>query len=251
MRATLLGTHGWYPKHGHTLCALVQTPKADLIFDAGSGAALLKDHLRIDGKTETHLFLTHYHLDHSVGLSFLLGVFRGKKLTIWGQKGVEKAVKGLLSKPYFPIAIEKWPFQVEFREVEVGDDMRVADVEIFSLPLEHSDPAIGYRVKHDGKVLAYVTDTRKCASSVELGRSADVLIHEATYLEREMIGNSHTSARQAGEIAKEAKCRKLVLFQTDAEYDDAGVDALVAEAKAAAGNDVEVVKPKDGMVLQI
>lgn len=74
MKVLFLGVRGWYPKLGHTPCVIVRTDAADFVFDLGSGSAMLRDRLRLD--KETHVFLSHYHLDHSVGLSFLLGTFR-------------------------------------------------------------------------------------------------------------------------------------------------------------------------------
>ena len=178
MEVVFLGTHGWYPRHGHTPCVVVHAERAELVFDLGTGAAMLKGELRLD--TPAHIFLSHLHLDHSVGLSFLLGIFKGKKLTVWGQKGIEKAVRSLLSPPYFPVPVEKWPFEVEFREV--GTKQEVAGgVLVEGLPLEHSNLSMGFRVSADRRVLAYLTDTRRCENSVKLAKGADVIIHQTPY----------------------------------------------------------------------
>jgi len=244
MEVLFLGTRGWYPKYGHTLCVLVRTEKADLIFDAGTGAALLKDKLRLD--KETHIFLSHFHLDHIVGLSFLLGTFRGKKITIWGQEGVEGIVRNLLKPPYFPVTIDKWPFEIKFKEV--AKKQEVADAKVETLPLVHSDPSIGFRLEADGKVLAYITDTRKCENAVKLAKGVDLLIHEATYTVEGYMGSSHSTGKEAGEVAREAGVKKLILFHNDPEYDDAQVVEILKEAKeefaecerAEEGSSVEV-----------
>ena len=46
MKVLFLGVRGWYPKLGHTPCVVVQTEKADFVFDLGSGSAKLRDVLR-------------------------------------------------------------------------------------------------------------------------------------------------------------------------------------------------------------
>jgi ribonuclease BN (tRNA processing enzyme) len=214
-----------------------------LVFDLGSGSALLRDYLRLD--KETHIFLSHYHLDHTVGLSFLLGTFRsGKKLKIWGQKGVEKVVRDLMSPPYFPVPIEKWPFAVEFGEI--GAEQQVADCRVLSLPLEHSNPCIGFRVENGGKTLVYATDTHKCANAVKLAKNADLLIHDATYHSGNLVGKSHSTAKEAAEVAKEAGAEKLALFQIDAECDDTCTGLLLKEAKDVFKNSFI---PKEGSSL--
>ncbi|PSH02161.1 MAG: ribonuclease Z, partial [Nanohaloarchaea archaeon QH_8_44_6] len=63
-----------------------------------------------------------------------------------------------------------------------------------------------------GRKVVYSGDTSKCQRTVEESKNADVLIHEATCL-HEIIDEreNHTSAKQAGEIAKEADAEKLIL----------------------------------------
>lgn len=243
MKVLFLGVRGWYPKLGHTPCVLVQTPLADLVFDLGSGSAMLRDCLR-PGK-ETHIFLSHYHLDHTVGLTFLLGTFRsGKKLKIWGQRGVEHAVRRLLEAPYFPVPIEKWPFAVEFGEL--GERQQIADVTVQALPLEHSNPCIGFRVENEGKALVYATDTHKCANAVKLAKNADLLVHDATYYSGNLVGKSHSTAKEAAEVAVESGAKKLALFQIDAECDDTCTGLLLKEAKDVFKNSFI---PKEGSAL--
>ena len=244
MKVLFLGTRGWYPKYGHTACIMVSTPKAELIFDCGTGAARLKD--RLDVSKEVHLFLSHFHLDHMVGLSFLLGAFRGKKLTIWGQQGVEKTVRNLLSPPYFPVTMDKWPFEIEFKELE--EKQKVADAEVRALPLVHSNPSIGFRIEQGGKSIAYITDTKKCENAVELAKGVDLLMHEATYSERNYVGSSHCTGKEAGEVAQEARTKSLVLIHNDAECDEKCGREILKEARAVFR---ETERAEDGMRIRV
>lgn len=86
-------------------------------------------------------------------------------------------------------------------------------------------PAIpGYRVAYSG-------DTRPCASEAEAVRGADVIIHEATYMDSESDNakdHFHTTARQAAGIAAEAGARFLILTHISNRYDDRG--KVAAEA---------------------
>lgn len=74
-----------------------------------------------------------------------------------------------------------------------------------------------------GDSIAVVIDTRPCKQAVELAREAEILLSESTYLEehRDLAHkNFHLTARQAAEIAKEAKAKKLVLTHYSARYLD-------------------------------
>jgi ribonuclease Z len=84
-----------------------------------------------------------------------------------------------------------------------------------------------------GKSLAYCLDTRPCASSVELARGVDLLIHEATYtaeLSEEAGQYGHSTAAQAARTALEAGARRLMITHFSSRYADAA--PLLAEARA-------------------
>lgn len=70
-----------------------------------------------------------------------------------------------------------------------------------------------------GRKIVYSGDTAKCDNLIHNAENADLLIHEATCM-HEIIEkrHGHTSARQAGEIAKEAGVEKLVLTHISRRY---------------------------------
>jgi ribonuclease Z len=74
-----------------------------------------------------------------------------------------------------------------------------------------------------GLKLAYCTDTRPCAGTIELARDADLLIHEGTFAadvgsEAHMKG--HSTVAQAAEIARSAGVRRLALTHISPRYAD-------------------------------
>jgi ribonuclease Z len=89
-----------------------------------------------------------------------------------------------------------------------------------------------------GRSLAYCTDTGYCRAAVALAEDADLLIHEATFAERDAELASltgHATARQAATVAREAGARRLILTHLSARYTSDGElspDDLLAEARA-------------------
>lgn len=73
----------------------------------------------------------------------------------------------------------------------------------------------------EGDVLAVVIDTRYCEQAVHLAKDARMLLCESTYLEehKELAHEHfHMTAKQAGQLAKKANAKQLVLTHFSARY---------------------------------
>ncbi|HVF91278.1 MAG TPA: ribonuclease Z [Blastocatellia bacterium] len=113
-----------------------------------------------------------------------------------------------------------------FGRLQSGHDVQLAS----GLVIRPSD-VLGPERK--GKSIAYCTDTRPFAASVELARDADLLIHEATYTEelvREADEYGHSTAAQAARIARAAGAKHLLLTHFSSRYNDLG--PLLDEARS-------------------
>ncbi|MBS3107962.1 ribonuclease Z [Candidatus Woesearchaeota archaeon] len=82
----------------------------------------------------------------------------------------------------------------------------------------------------EGKVIAFVADTTICDNAVKVAKEADIAICESTHLEKDKSEEyMHMTAKEAGEVAKKAKAKKLILTHFSQRY--GRVDDLVKEAK--------------------
>jgi glyoxylase-like metal-dependent hydrolase (beta-lactamase superfamily II) len=131
---TPLGTNGFIPTHGRqTQCYLVRRDASAFVLDAGTGLgrlleAPLADALR--GLERLEIVLTHYHLDHTVGLSYLTAVAGLLPVRIHAPApplvdGTPEALSRLIAPPLFPLRFVEFPIAVEVvpyhgNELEVG-----------------------------------------------------------------------------------------------------------------------------------
>jgi ribonuclease Z len=91
-----------------------------------------------------------------------------------------------------------------------------------------------------GLKVVYSGDTKPCENLIELAKDADLLIHDATFLEEdEDVQKYHSSVKDAAKIAKKANVKKLILTHISRRYQKEDVERLLSEAREVFDN-VEV-----------
>jgi len=101
-----------------------------------------------------------------------------------------------------------------------------------------------------GRKVVLSGDTRPCAATVQAAAKADLLIHEATFGDEEIdraLETAHSTAREAGRVAREADVRRLVLTHVSSRY-DLDVSPLVKQAREEFPR---VEYAKDGWTIEI
>ncbi len=213
MKITFLGTNGWYDTPtGNTICILLTTKDYDIILDAGNG--IYKADRYVDGSRPVYLFLSHFHLDHIIGLHILAKFRFSKGLYICGQAGTREILDNIIAHP-FSMPLAKLPYETEIIELPRETDR--LPFSMITLPLLHASPTIGFRFEIDGCVVSYCPDTGYCEDAVELCRRADLVITECAFLSgQESESWPHLNPESAARIAREAGAGRLGLVHFDA-----------------------------------
>src|SRR5580658_8753333 len=105
MKLVVLGSTGYHPNElRQTACFMI--PAAGVVLDAGTGMFRVRDWL---ATSELDIFLTHAHLDHVVGLTFLFDVLHQKqvnRVTVHADAAKAAAIQQhLFSELIFPVAL--------------------------------------------------------------------------------------------------------------------------------------------------
>src|SRR4051794_30745195 len=174
MKLILLGTGGYFPTNRrHTACLML--PEIGIVLDAGTGMCRIGEHLQTE---QLDIFLSHAHLDHISGLTYLVNLIPDNVLmrtTLHAKAEKLAAVREhLFAEAIFPVAP---PFRfaplVESFALPGGGTLR-------HFPLMHPGGSIGFRLEWSGHSMAYITDTTAevGANYVEKIRGVDLLVHE-------------------------------------------------------------------------
>jgi phosphoribosyl 1,2-cyclic phosphodiesterase len=234
---------------GNTPCVEVRCGSYTLIFDAGTGIRLLGNALTEAASTaDFDIFLSHAHIDHVIGLPFFAPLFlEDQVVRVWAGNlqpagGVEKAVRKLMSFPFFPLQIDALHAELEFRDFRPGAVINPRPgVTLRTAPLNHPGGAVGYRVEYGGRSVAYVTDVEIGDGPIDpalldLTKGADLLILDTTYTDEELpahVGWGHSSWQQGVRLANKVGAGRLCLFHHDPDHDDAFMDKVKRAAEAA------------------
>ncbi|MEM3690711.1 MAG: MBL fold metallo-hydrolase [Candidatus Micrarchaeia archaeon] len=230
---TFLGTRGWYSKKGQTSCVVLETKEGNYILDAGTGIYWADEFVNFN--KPTCLLLSHFHLDHMVGITALQNIFKGKQLTIYGQEGVREAVDRIMKKPLFPVYFNSplFKFKVKFKKLK--EKQRIFDSVVKTAKLNHADPVLGIRIENNGRSFVYATDTLPCEATAKLARNCDALVHETYFSEDEFkllkINTGHSSPKGAARVAREADAKKFYLFHFNPLYDERTISKMVEEGR--------------------
>lgn len=229
MQLAVLGTAGYHPNESrHTACFML--PEVGVVLDAGTGFFRVGPRLVTD---ELDIFLTHTHLDHVFGLTFLFDVLYGrqmKRVDVHAEPAKLAAIeKHLLNELLFPIALPCKYLPLK------GPVPLAGGGRLTSFPLAHPGDTVGFRLDWPGHSMAYVTDTVADvdADYVEQVRGVDLLVHECNFTDdyREqalLTGHSHTTP--VAQVAKKAGVGQLLLVHLNPLMVDDPTGLKVARA---------------------
>lgn len=277
MNVTFFGVRGSTPCScdrnarygGNTSSVVVEAPGSPpILLDLGTGVRFYGESLPPTKPLRAVALVTHLHWDHVQGLPFFSPVLRpGSRLDVYAPEPgcdltLEEAFAQSMRPPFFPVALTDLRGDIRFHTSGRGR-FSVGEVDVTVAEVPHNGPTLGFRLDWGGRSVAFVPDHQQPLDGgkevdprvLELARGVDLLIHDAQYTQEEFRQKrdwGHSTIEYAVEVALAAKAGMLALYHHDPGHDDATVDRLAADARAARGcRPLEVLAAHEGLSISL
>lgn len=220
---------------GETTAVLIEGRNGEkIIIDAGTGLRALSTKLGVGRPgAEVLLLMTHYHLDHLMGLP-ACGLLYDKAWSIEIAAPRREAltpgevVRRILSKPFWPIQLDKLQARLRFTTLPATSSKirRQGGLEVRWCAVHHPEGCHAYRVDEPatGTALVFATDIEWRLSSVEEKnafltlcrepRPANLLIMDGQFSRANLAkfkGWGHSAWEDGIEVAQAAGVRELLI----------------------------------------
>jgi ribonuclease BN (tRNA processing enzyme) len=199
----------------------------------------------------THLFISHFHVDHAGELASLFFAFkwgmrnpRTEALTLLGPQGLDRVMDGL--RQAFGDDLFEPKFPVRLRMLVPGDRVEVGEGGLLSVAkTPHTEESLAVRIESQGRSLCYTGDTDYGEELSRFFKKADLLVSECSFRERRE-GVPHLAIKDVARVAADAEVARLVV--THFYFD---VDERELKRELEDGYSGEVVIGRDGMNFEI
>ena len=253
MKITLFGVRGTSPViglefrefGGETTSVLIEGGGGELVvIDAGTGLRKIGDRLLAKSAAPSLLLLmTHYHLDHVVGLPSFSPLYNGDwrvsaAAPIMDNRSVDEVLEQIFAEPFWPLQVDTLPARLDFATLpgDISDKPFIyGGLKIRWTLLHHPGGATAYRVDDPatGGSFVFATDVEWENSSAEEKKAfatlcaesspPDLLVFDGQFSREnydKFRGWGHSSWQTAVEVSRQVKAKRLLITHHDPNSND-------------------------------
>lgn len=232
MKLTMLGTGNALTTECYNTCFLLEDQGQVFMVDGGGGNTILHQirHADYDWRDLRHIFVTHKHIDHLLGIIWMIrlicqymdqGTYQGEA-TIYSHGEVltllREMAKNLLQKKESAFIDDR----LHLKEVTDGETLDLIGHEVTFFDIRSTKAKqYGFRMKiGDGKMLTCCGDEPLNAGLEQFAEWSEWMLHEAFCLYSqadifEPYEKHHSTVKDACELAERLGVRNLLLYHTE------------------------------------
>lgn len=227
----MLGTGHGTTMDNYNTCFLIKNDDKNFLIDTGGSIEILRrlDQKNIDIKDLHHIFISHSHTDHILGLIWMLKKFsvlamHGKikeKLNIYSNDDVNQAIIAIMNHVLPKKLIDLILDNVNFHIVKDNEIVNINGIEYTFFDVkEKSVKLYGFKCIINNKVLTFVGDVTLNDEIKDIVKESDYVMHEAFCLDSEedifhAYEKKHSTVKHACELMNRLSVKNLILFHTE------------------------------------
>lgn len=236
----IFGTTG-----GNTSCIEARlSEECVIILDCGTGLRELEKSLRKrkDKVKEFHIFFSHFHYDHILGLPYF-GFMYDPSITVnfySPYPKMEQILRNFMVKPYHPVDFDSFNAEIHFNVLK-ENTMELKGCTVSWIKRNHPNGSFAYKLEQNGKSFIYSTDTElrqedfiRSEKNIEFFENVDSMVLDAQYTLGEAFEKydwGHSSYSMAVDFAIEFGISDLYLFHHEPLYDDKKMSSIQRSAR--------------------
>jgi len=251
MKLTLLGSGTLVPDGMRNSAGyFVEAGDVRLMMDCGAGTVPALARYGCDWERLTHLYISHFHIDHVGELAPLFFAFkngmcseRSEPLTIIGPRGLDGVMDGL--KRAFGEKLFAPKFPVNLRMIVPGERIDLsADSSLVVTKTPHTNESLAVRVTSGANSICYTGDTDYSQEVAHFFAKTSVMIAECSFRTRR-AGVAHLSINDVACMAAVAEAERLVVTHF---YFDVDEEEITSEIRRDYSG--EIIIGRDGLQVE-
>ncbi len=264
-KVIMLGTGNGGTMDLYNTCFVIQNGKGNFLVDTGGSIEIIRQLkiVNIDYRTLRHIFISHSHTDHILGLFWLFkkisrDAMHGDikdKINIYCNDVVLETIKEV-SKHILPEKLMDAIYKVvDFKILQDGDKYIINSIEYTFWDMQAKGTKLfGFECKLNDKKLAFLGDETLNPKLYDRIRNFDYVMHEAFCLESEenifhAYEKNHATTKYVSEIMNNLNIKNLILYHTEDSHKEQRKTLYTNEAQEFfKGN---VIVPNDLEIIEI
>ena len=241
----------------YNTCFFLKSPAGGMMVDAGGGNGIFRQLYRagIDYTQIRHLFVTHVHTDHIMGVIWLIRKisplqYKGKypgTFTIYCHRGVKQALETMCNIMIPAKILAAVGNTIILREVDDGETIAFDDMQVTFFDIG-SDKLMQFgfsALMPDGQRVVCLGDEPYKPTSERYVKGCDWLLCEAFCMYRDRnqfrpYEKHHSTVVDAGILAQQLGVKNLLLYHTEDTRLMSRRDNYTAEARTVYSGNIHV-----------
>lgn len=225
----MLGTGNATVSHIYNTCFVLSTATTKLLVDAGGGNGILTQLRKVGIPISDvhHLFVTHAHTDHVLGVIWVIRIVAQYKdyvghLHVYGNDKVMKVVRTIIGMIFAKKQLDKVGERVVFHELTDSESFYAGDISLTCFDIHSTkEKQYGFRAQlPDTTVVVCLGDEPYNPLNRSYVENADWMMCEAfcLYADRDKFkpyDKCHSTALDAGRLSAELGVKNLILYHTE------------------------------------